>query len=541
MTTNYIFITGGVVSSLGKGITAASLAAVLESRSLNVTIIKLDPYINVDPGTISPIQHGEIFVTEDGAETDLDLGHYERFIQTRMSRNNNFTAGSIYFDVLQKERKGDYLGKTVQIIPHVTNAIKERIIKVGKDYDIVLVEIGGTVGDIESLPFLEAIRQMTMEFGKEHTLYIHLTFVPQIEITKEMKTKPTQHSVKSLLSIGIQPDVLICRSISRIPKNEKEKIALFCNVPQKAVISLENVNSIYNIPQILHMQNLDDYVCKHFNLHCSKTNLTEWKKVIWNQNNPIGKVIIGVIGKYTAFPDSYRSIIEALKHSGIKNRFTIDIRLIDSQKIERQGTRSLKGLDGILIPGGFGSRGIEGKIETVKFARENNIPYFGICLGMQIAIIEFARNVVKIKNANSTEFDLNCTYPIIYLLDEKKSINNFSSNYRNNLIGKMRLGNQFCKLITGTLSQRIYGKSIIIERHRHRYIVNNTLLKDIKQAGLLIAGLSIEDNLVEIIEYPKHPWFIASQFHPEFASTPRNSHPLFIDFIKAANEYQKSH
>ncbi len=418
MTTNYIFVTGGVVSSLGKGIAAASLAAILEARGLNVTIMKLDPYINVDPGTMSPIQHGEVFVTEDGAETDLDLGHYERFIRTKMSRRNNFTTGRIYSDVLRKERRGDYLGATVQVIPHITNAIKERIIEGGEGHDVVLVEIGGTVGDIESLPFLEAIRQMAVEVGREHTLYMHLTLVPYMAAAGEVKTKPTQHSVKELLSIGIQPDVLICRSDRAVPANERAKIALFCNVPEKAVISLKDVDSIYKIPGLLKSQGLDDYICKRFSLNAPEANLAEWEQVIYEEANPGGEVTIGMVGKYVELPDAYKSVIEALKHGGLKNRLTVNIKLIDSQDVETRGVEVLKGLDAILIPGGFGYRGVEGKVMTARYARENNIPYLGICLGMQVALMEFARNVAGMENANSTEFMPDCKYPVVALITE---------------------------------------------------------------------------------------------------------------------------
>lgn len=541
MITNYIFVTGGVVSSLGKGIAAASLAAVLETRGCKVTMIKLDPYINVDPGTISPTQHGEVFVTEDGAETDLDLGHYERFIRTKMSSLNNFTAGRIYSDVLRKERRGDYLGATIQVIPHITNAIKERIIMGGAGYDIVLVEIGGTVGDIESLPFLEAIRQMAVDLGRTSTLYMHLTLVPYISAAGEIKTKPTQHSVKELLSIGIQPDVLICRSDRLVDKSEREKIALFCNVSEKAVISLKDVDSIYKIPALLKSQGLDDYVCKHFKITPPEANLSEWDRVIYQQTNPSGEITIGMVGKYIKLPDAYKSVIEALKHGGLKNLLTVNIKLIDSQEIEINGIDILKDLDAILIPGGFGYRGVEGKIKAAQFARENKIPYLGICLGMQVALIEFARNVACMKNANSTEFSPECEYPVIALINEWRDEHGNVKDCitHSDLGGTMRLGSQSCYLSEGSLSRKIYGKSIIIERHRHRYEVNNMLLKNIKNMGLSIAGLSWDQQLVEIIELPEHPWFIASQFHPEFTSTPRDSHPLFSGFIKAAGKHNK--
>ncbi|UDG81332.1 CTP synthase [Candidatus Profftia lariciata] len=541
MITNYIFITGGVVSSLGKGIATASLAAILEARSLNVSIMKLDPYINVDPGTISPTQHGEVFVTEDGAETDMDLGHYERFIRTKMSHRNNFTTGRIYSDVLRKERRGDYLGATVQVVPHITNAIKKRILAGGKGYDVFLVEIGGTVGDIESLPFLEAIRQMAIELGHEHTMYIHLTLVPYIAVTGEMKTKPTQHSVKELLSIGIQPDVLICRSDLTVSAHEREKIALFCNVPKKAVISLKDVNSIYKIPILLKSQGLDTYICSKFSLKCPEANLSEWQQVIYEEENLQGEVTIVIVGKYIELPDAYKSIIEALKHGGLKNCVTVNIQMINSEDIESKGVSLLKNLDAILIPGGFGYRGIAGKIATVRYARENNIPYLGICLGMQVALIEFARNVAGMPDANSTEFVPNCKYPVIALISEWCNTNNNIKirTVKKDLGGTMRLGKQQCILIKGSLVHKVYGSTIIFERHRHRYEANNIFLKQIQKAGLRITGRSVDNKLVEIIELPNHPWFIASQFHPEFTSTPRDGHPLFTSFIKAASEYQK--
>lgn len=541
MATNYIFVTGGVVSSLGKGIAAASLAAILEARGLNVTLMKLDPYINVDPGTMSPIQHGEVFVTEDGAETDLDLGHYERFIRTRMTRRNNFTAGRIYSDVLRKERRGDYLGATVQVIPHITNAIKERILAGGDGHDVVLVEIGGTVGDIESLPFLEAIRQMAVEVGREHTLYMHLTLVPYMAASGEVKTKPTQHSVKELLSIGIQPDVLICRSDRLVPANERAKIALFCNVPEKAVISLKDVDSIYKIPGLLKSQGLDDYICNRFSLHCPAADLTEWEQVIYEQANPAGEVSVAMVGKYTELPDAYKSVIEALKHGGLKNRVTVNIRLIDAQDVEMRGDEVLHGMDAILIPGGFGYRGVEGKINAVRYARQHNVPFLGICLGMQVALIEFARNVADMEKANSSEFEPECPYPVVALItewqDKSGSMEQRSEN--SELGGTMRLGAQQCQLAENSLVRQLYGAAMIIERHRHRYEVNNTLLPAIERAGLRVAGRSGDQQLVEIIEVPDHPWFVACQFHPEFTSTPRDGHPLFSGFIKAAVDYQK--
>ncbi|HHR6017886.1 TPA: glutamine hydrolyzing CTP synthase [Providencia alcalifaciens] len=541
MKTNYIFVTGGVVSSLGKGIAAASLAAILEARGLNVTIMKLDPYINVDPGTMSPTQHGEVFVTEDGAETDLDLGHYERFIRTKMTRRNNFTTGRVYSEVLRKERRGDYLGATIQVIPHITNEIKDRIIRGGEGHDVVLVEIGGTVGDIESLPFLEAIRQMAAEVGREHTLYMHLTLVPYLAAAGEVKTKPTQHSVKELLSIGIQPDVLICRSDRVIPANERAKIALFCNVPEKAVISLKDADSIYKIPGMLKAQGLDEYICNRFRLECKEADLSEWEQVIYEEANPAGEVTIGMVGKYVELPDAYKSVIEALKHAGLKNRLTVNIKLIDSQDIETRGVELLKGLDAILVPGGFGSRGIEGKILTAQYARENKIPYLGICLGMQVALVEFARNVANMKDANSTEFDADCKFPVVALITEWRDEdgNVEVRSEESDLGGTMRVGGQQCHLTDGSLVRGMYGAETIVERHRHRYEVNNLLLKRIEDAGLNIAGRSVDNKLVEIIENPNHPWFVACQFHPEFTSTPRDGHPLFAGFVKAAGKYQK--
>ncbi|AXH64388.1 glutamine hydrolyzing CTP synthase [Providencia huaxiensis] len=541
MKTNYIFVTGGVVSSLGKGIAAASLAAILEARGLNVTIMKLDPYINVDPGTMSPTQHGEVFVTEDGAETDLDLGHYERFIRTKMTRRNNFTTGRVYSEVLRKERRGDYLGATIQVIPHITNEIKDRIIRGGEGHDVVLVEVGGTVGDIESLPFLEAIRQMAAEVGRERTLYLHLTLVPYLAAAGEVKTKPTQHSVKELLSIGIQPDVLICRSDRVIPANERAKIALFCNVPEKAVISLKDVDSIYKIPALLKSQGLDEYICNRFRIDVPEANLAEWEQVIYEEANPAGEVTIGMVGKYVELPDAYKSVIEALKHGGLKNRLTVNIKLIDSQDIETRGVELLKGLDAILVPGGFGERGVEGKILTAQYARENKIPYLGICLGMQVALIEFARNVANMADANSTEFKADCKFPVVALITEWRDEegNLEVRTEESDLGGTMRVGGQPCHLVNGSLVREMYGSETIIERHRHRYEVNNLLLKRIEDAGLKIAGRSVDNKLVEIIENPNHPWFVACQFHPEFTSTPRDGHPLFAGFVKAAGKYQK--
>ncbi|WP_424407198.1 glutamine hydrolyzing CTP synthase [Pasteurella sp. PK-2025] len=541
MTTNYIFVTGGVVSSLGKGIAAASLAAILEARGLKVTMLKLDPYINVDPGTMSPTQHGEVFVTQDGAETDLDLGHYERFIRTKMTKRNNFTTGKIYSEVLRKERRGDYLGATIQVIPHITNEIKSRVIDGAAGHDVAIVEVGGTVGDIESLPFLEALRQLAVQVGRERTLFMHLTLVPYIPTAGEVKTKPTQHSVKELLSIGIQPDVLVCRSDRMIPPNERAKIALFCNVPERAVISLKDVSSIYQIPALLKSQGLDAFICQRFHLDCPEADLSEWEQVLYQEANPTGDVTIGMVGKYTELPDAYKSVNEALKHAGLKNRLNVHIKYIDSQDVETKGTEILQGVDGILVPGGFGNRGIEGKILTAQYARENNVPYLGICLGMQVAYIEYARHVAGLTNANSTEFDRTCEYPVVGLITEWQDAegNIETRTDKSDLGGTMRLGAQQCHLIEGSKARELYGAETIEERHRHRYEVNNTLRPQVEKAGLKITGLSADKKLVEIIEVPNHPWFVACQFHPEFTSTPRDGHPLFEGFVKAAKDNQK--
>lgn len=542
MSTKFIFVTGGVVSSLGKGIAAASLAAVLEARGLKVTMLKLDPYINVDPGTMSPIQHGEVFVTEDGAETDLDLGHYERFIRTKMTHNNNFTTGRIYSEVIRKERRGDYLGATIQVIPHITNQIKEGVLAGAEGQDIAIVEVGGTVGDIESLPFLEALRQLAVDIGRQNALFMHLTLVPYLKTSGEVKTKPTQHSVKELLSIGIQPDILVCRSDINIPSNEKSKISLFCNVSENAVISLRDVDSIYKIPALLKNQGLDELVCQRFGIQCKEADLSEWEQVIYQQANSEGEVVIGMVGKYVQLPDAYKSVNEALKHGGLKNCVNVKIEYIDSQDLESKGIEVLEHLDAILVPGGFGTRGTEGKILAAKYARENNVPYLGICLGMQIAMIEYARNVVGMEGANSTEFDLETKYPVIGLITEwineegKKELRSEESD----LGGTMRLGAQLCHLAEGSKVAEMYGSNQIYERHRHRYEVNNNLLDEIKAKGLSVTGLSADKKLVEIIENPAHPWFVAVQFHPEFTSTPRDGHPLFSGFIKAAKDYQKN-
>ena len=538
-----IFVTGGVVSSLGKGIAGASLAAVLEARGLKVTIMKLDPYINVDPGTMSPIQHGEVFVTEDGAETDLDLGHYERFINAKMSKKNNFTTGRIYSDVIRKERRGDYLGATIQVIPHITNAIKERILQGCEGNDVTLVEIGGTVGDIESLPFLEAIRQLAVDIGRENALFMHLTLVPYLKTSGEVKTKPTQHSVKELLSIGIQPDILICRSEMGIPAHERHKIAMFCNVSENAVINMKDVDSIYKIPALLKSQYLDQLVVDRFHFDVPEADLSDWEQVLYQQANTTGEVTIGMVGKYVELHDAYKSVNEALKHGGLKNRLQVHIKYIDSEDVEVKGTDVLAGLDAILVPGGFGKRGIEGKIAAAKYARENGIPYLGICLGMQVALIEYARDVAGMAGANSTEFDPDTKYPVVALItewkDESGKVEKRSD--KSDLGGTMRLGGQLCHLQPGSKVRELYGHDDIVERHRHRYEVNNNLIKQITDKGLKIAGLSTDNKLVEIIENPNHPWFIGVQFHPEFTSNPRKGHPLFSGFIKAAKEYQNKH
>ena len=541
MTTRYIFVTGGVVSSLGKGIAAASLAAILEARGLKVTILKLDPYINLDPGTMSPIQHGEVYVTEDGAETDLDLGHYERFIRTKMTKRNNFTQGRIYSDVLRRERRGDYLGATIQVIPHITNEIKSRVIAGAEGYDSAIVEIGGTVGDIDSLPFLEAIRQLGTEIGRERAMFMHLTLVPYLGTAGEIKTKPTQHSVKELRSIGIQPDILVCRSDRAIPSNERAKIALFTNVEERAVISLKDVSSIYQIPALLKSQGLDDLVVRRFHMTCPEADLTEWEQVLYQESNPTGEVTIGMVGKYVELPDAYKSVNEALNHAGLKNRLTVHIKYIDSQDVESKGTDILAGVDAILVPGGFGERGVEGKILAARYARENKVPYLGICLGMQVALIEYARNVAGMKDAHSTEFNKKTPYPVVGLITEWLDADGKVEQRtdKSDMGGTMRLGSQNCNLKANTKAREIYGNDIISERHRHRYEVNNNYVAQLEEAGLKISGLSADNQLVEMIEIPTHPWFVAGQFHPEFNSTPRDGHPLFQGFVAAAYKYQK--
>ena len=537
----YIFVTGGVVSSLGKGIAAASLAALLEARGLKVTLLKLDPYINVDPGTMSPFQHGEVFVTEDGAETDLDLGHYERFVRTRMRQSNNFTSGRVYADVIRRERRGDYLGGTVQVIPHITDDIKSKVIKGAADADVALVEIGGTAGDIESLPFMEAIRQMGFELGRENAMFIHLTLLPWIQTAGELKTKPTQHSVKELRSIGIQPDVLICRSDRPLPNAERMKIALFTNVAEKAVISLQDVDSIYKIPAILNSQGLDDLVVERFKLDCNPVDLTEWEQVLYEQANPKGEITIAMVGKYVDLTEAYKSLNEALHHAGLKNRRVVKIQYIDAEDIEKNGAGILSDVDAVLVPGGFGERGVEGKISAVQYARENKIPYLGICLGLQVALIEFARNMANMADAHSTEMTMETTHPVVALITEWLNEDGIieTRDQDSDLGGTMRLGAQSCKLVADSLAAKLYGEKEIIERHRHRYEVNNAFIPALEEAGLKVSGHSVDNDLVEMIELPDHPWFVACQFHPEFTSTPRDGHPLFSGFIEAAIEHQK--
>ncbi|MBK9130666.1 MAG: CTP synthase [Gammaproteobacteria bacterium] len=534
--TKFIFVTGGVVSSLGKGIASASLGTILEARGLKVTLIKLDPYINVDPGTMSPFQHGEVFVTDDGAETDLDLGHYERFVHARMSKSNNYTTGRIYASVIAKERRGDYLGATVQVIPHITDEIKRCIRAGAGDADIALVEIGGTVGDIESLPFLEAIRQLGVELGHENALYMHLTLVPYIPAAGEIKTKPTQHSVKELLSIGIQPDILMCRADRPLPRDERRKIALFTNVQERAVISAIDVDCIYKIPLLLHEQGLDDLVAEKFRLEVPKADLSSWERIVEALEHPTGEVTIALVGKYTDLTDAYKSLSEALIHAGIHTRTRVRIRYIDAEEIERSGTGVLRGMDAILVAGGFGERGIEGKIRAAGYAREQKIPYLGICLGMQVAVIEFARSKAGLAGAHSTEFNPTTPYPVIALVTEWTTAEGQVERRTqdSDLGGTMRLGAQQCRLVPGTRARELYGKDVISERHRHRYEVNNGFLDALQQSGLVIAGRSLDGQLVEMIELRDHPWFVASQFHPEFTSNPRDGHPLFSGFVRQA-------
>ena len=538
--TRFIFITGGVVSSLGKGIASASLGTLLETRGLKVTLLKLDPYINVDPGTMSPFQHGEVFVTNDGAETDLDLGHYERFVRTTMTRDNNFTTGQIYENVIRKERRGDYLGATVQVIPHITDEIKESIRKGADDADIAMVEIGGTVGDIESLPFMEAIRQMGVELGHERALFMHLTLVPYIAASGEIKTKPTQHSVKELRSIGIQPDILLCRADRPLPPAERRKVALFTNVEERAVISAVDVDSIYKIPLLLHEQQLDDIVVEKMHIDTGPADLSEWEKVVRDSKRPQGAVTIAMVGKYVDLTESYKSLSEALIHAGIHTLTSVRIRYVDSEEIEKNGTGVLDGADAILVPGGFGERGVEGKIEAVRHARENHIPYLGICLGMQVAVIEYARNVVGLQGAHSTEFDPTAAHPVIALITEwsREDGGRELRSADSDLGGTMRLGGQICRLLPGSLAHRIYGQDSIVERHRHRYEFNNRYREQLEAQGLTMSGTSIDGKLVEVVEISEHPWFFACQFHPEFTSTPRDGHPLFTGFVEAAKACQ---
>ncbi len=539
--TKFVFITGGVVSSLGKGIASASLAALLEARGLKVTMIKLDPYINVDPGTMSPFQHGEVFVTEDGAETDLDLGHYERFVRTTMGKNNNFTTGQIYENVIRKERRGDYLGGTVQVIPHITNEIMDSVRLGAGDADVALVEIGGTVGDIESLPFLEAIRQMGVELGRSNALFMHLTLIPYLSVSKEIKTKPTQHSVKELRSIGIQPDVLLCRAERALPDAERKKIALFTNVSDNAVISAVDADNIYRIPMLLHEQFLDEIVVKQLGLNVPAADLSEWRLVLDGLDNTDGVVTIAMVGKYMHLTEAYKSLTEALIHAGIQTRTQVRIKYVDSEQVEKEGTDSLQGVDAILVPGGFGERGVEGKIDAVEYARERKVPYLGICLGMQVAVIEFARHKAGLESAQSTEFNRETPYPVIALITEWLNADGQleTRTEDSDLGGTMRLGGQECRLEEGSLARALYGKELIVERHRHRYEFNNQYLETLEAAGLRVAGRSVDGRLVEMVEVPQHPWFVACQFHPEFTSRPRGGHPLFSGFVRAAREYQR--
>ena len=539
--TRYIFITGGVVSSLGKGIASASIGAILESRGLTVRMMKLDPYINVDPGTMSPFQHGEVFVTEDGAETDLDLGHYERFVRTRTSKSSNFTTGQIYETVIRKERRGDYLGGTVQVIPHITDEMKAAIRRGAEGADIVMVEIGGTVGDIESLPFMEAIRQMGVELGREHVFYVHLTLVPYIPTAGEVKTKPTQHSVKELRSIGIQPDLLLCRSEQLLSEDDRKKISLFTNVDFKAVISACDMDNIYKIPLWLHEKGVDDIIAEKMKLDIKPADLSDWQRVIDAMEHPESEITIGMVGKYVDLTESYKSLNEALSHAGAQNRTKVNIRYIDSVTLEFGDYSALEDLDAILVPGGFGDRGIEGKIEAARYARENKIPYLGICLGMQVAVIDYARHVAGMEDAHSSEFSSDTKHPVIALITEWQaedgSIEKRGAD--SDMGGTMRLGGQKCKLVENTLASSVYGSDSVLERHRHRYEFNNHYLDELVEAGLKISGISGDGNLVEMIELDDHPWFLACQFHPEFTSTPRDGHPLFADYIRAALQHHQ--
>jgi CTP synthase len=538
----FVFVTGGVVSSLGKGIAAASLGAILEARGLKVTMLKLDPYINVDPGTMSPFQHGEVFVTYDGAETDLDLGHYERFIRTRMTQKNNFTAGRVYEDVLRKERRGDYLGGTVQVIPHITDEIKHKIVAGAQDADVAIVEIGGTVGDIESLPFLEAVRQLRQELGSARAVLMHLTLVPYIATAGETKTKPTQHSVKELRSIGLQPDVLICRSDYEVDISSRKKIALFTNVEERAVIPLKDADTIYRIPSMLHEQGLDQLIVDKLSLECQQADLSEWIRVADAHLNPLKSVEIGMVGKYMDLLDAYKSLIEAMIHAGIQTRTRVNFRYIDSEDIEKRGLDVLDGVDAILVPGGFGERGMEGKIAAVCHARENKIPYLGICLGMQAAVIEFARHVAGLDGATSSEFEPTAEHPVIALITEwtKADGTRELRTEDSDLGGTMRLGAEECRLTPGSKVAQVYDADVVSERHRHRWEFNNDYLDQLSDAGLKIAGRSMDGTLVEVVEVDDHPWFVGCQFHPEFTSTPRDGHPLFTSFVEAAITYSKT-
>jgi CTP synthase len=540
--TRYVFVTGGVVSSLGKGIAAASLAAVLEARGLKVTLLKLDPYINVDPGTMSPFQHGEVFVTEDGAETDLDLGHYERFTRTTMKRSNNFTTGRVYDTVLRKERRGDYLGGTVQVIPHITDEIKRRVVLGAGDADVAVIEIGGTVGDIEGLPFLEAARQLKVEMGANRALLMHLTLVPYIATAGEIKTKPTQHSVKELRSLGLQPDILLCRCSVEIEESARKKISLFTNVEERAVIPLLDADTIYRIPGALHDMGLDDFVLERFNLDCPPADLSEWDDVLErNFCEPVGTVRVAMVGKYMDLLDAYKSLNEALDHASLQTRAKVSIEHIDAEEIERNGTGLLEGVDAILVPGGFGDRGVEGKITAVRYARENNIPFLGICLGMHVALVEYARNVCDLAGAHSTEMEQTTPHPIVALITEWQNVDGSTQqrDETSDMGGTMRLGAQQCHLEEGSKVREIYGKASVMERHRHRYEINNNYVEQLQAAGVRVGGWSADHSLVEMIELPEHPWFVACQFHPEFTSRPRGGHPLFTSYIEAALEHAR--
>ena len=541
--TRYVFVTGGVVSSLGKGIAAASLAAILEARGIKVTLLKLDPYINVDPGTMSPFQHGEVFVTEDGAETDLDLGHYERFTHTTMQRRNNFTTGRVYSSVLKKERRGDYLGGTVQVIPHITDEIKRRVIAGAEGADVAVIEIGGTVGDIEGLPFLEAARQLRVEMGPSRSLLMHLTLVPYIATAGEIKTKPTQHSVKELRSIGLQPDILLCRCTVPIGESARRKISLFTNVEERAVIPLLDADSIYRIPGMLHAKGLDDFVVERFNLECPPADLSEWDEVVRREfSEGLAEVRIAMVGKYMDLLDAYKSLNEAIKHAGLQTGTKVSIDYVDAEEIEKNGTAVLKGVDAILVPGGFGDRGVEGKITAVQYARENKIPFLGICLGMHVAMVEYARNVCGLANANSTEMNKTTPYPIVALITEWKNLDGSTEqrDESSDIGGTMRLGAQTCHLSEGSRVLELYGKESISERHRHRYEINNNYIETLAANGMKVVGWSSDRSLVEIVEVPDHPWFVACQFHPEFTSDPRGGHPLFTGYINAAVAHRQA-